>query len=597
MSKTKTRRIRIGNLAYLGTKPYQLLRELDFAAYSELGVTENVRRMHEGELDVALIPASEFAAHGGYVGLDYGLACSERSDSLLLCSKNRLEQLDTIYMYDGAGTSAVLLRLLLREEWKVSPRLVRVGADFDPAHLRDSEGMLVLKDEIPADVAKMPVIEDLVSAWDRLTGKPFVFLIWAVRPGALNLKQHQALQEMLRRCVEASAELIRADAGDFDVTQRSAMKFSTERYSFYLDDNALAGLNSFYDKAASSKLLPQTRYHSASFTLLNRRAIRGVKEEELGEVLGRVVSGGRLSIRDGIRLAERASVADLGLAADSARGRVFPERRVAHVSFIGGKTLHNLSELDASIEKGLKRGAQQILLLPHQSDLFDVHFYERVVHHIRSKFPVSLEGFTVPQLLTLSRNSKVPVSEIVSRLVTAGLKGISGIGGGMLLDKALRRRGQRFSAAEWLDVMRWVHRFGAQSSCCLTLSADDSWEDRFLHLHRLRAIQDENPGFTVFHLDYAPEWNGGGPSVELRMRALMLSRLFLDNIPSIQENDFLPAEVSGVLTLCLGANEVRVDVSDATNRWQETLRTLQSLQSLGMDFAEHSTNAESGEVH
>lgn len=598
MSKSRARRIRVGNLSYLGTHPYQLLRELDFVHYSEYGPLEAVRKLYEGELDVALIPASEFAAHGGLVGLDHGLACAERSDALLLCSRTPLQQLKTIYLYHGAAASAVLLRLLLREDWKICPRLVRVGTDFNPQQLGDGEGMLVLKDEIPPEVTAMPVVEDLVRGWDRLTGKPFVFLIWAVRPGVLSLKQHQALHEVFRRCVEASEEIIQSGLEEFDVTERAVLKFRGNNYSFYLDDNAIAGLNSFYHKAATQGMLPHTRYQSATFTLLNRRTIRVLKEPGVGEELRRVTEGSRLGIRDGVQIAERASLADLGLAADLMRNRVSPERTISQVCFIGGRLMRDTAMLDASIERAVERGAKQLLLLPQKNDLYDLEFFEHCIHHIRARFKVWLEGFTVPQLLILARNSGRPIQQVVSRLVTAGLDGVSGMGGGMLIDRALRRRGQRFGASEWLDVIRWVHRYGAKSTCCLTLSAEESWEERFIHLHRLRTIQDEDPGFRAFHLDYAPEWNGGAPSLELRMRAMMLSRLFLDNVASVQEIDFIPAEVAGVLSLSLGANEVRVDVAEGTGRWKETLRTLQALRELGMDFSEEPRGeSDVGEVH
>lgn len=597
-SKVQRKKIRVGNIPYLSTRPYKLLQELDFVSYSEHSSRETARRLHENELDVALIPASEFAVHGGYVGLDHGLACAERSESLLLCSKRPIEKLDTIYLYDDASSSAVLLRLLLREDFRITPRLVRVGRDFTLDALGENEAMLLLQDEPPAAIAKMAVVEDLVSAWDRLTGKPFVFLVWAIRPGVLSLKQHQAMHETFHRCVAAGAELIHSEAEAFGVSKAACRKFLSPQYSYYLDDNALAGLNSFCEKAASYKLLPKAHYQSATFTLLNRRTIHAVKERELSEVLNSLVSGQRLGVRDGMRIAEGASLADLGMAADLARQRLFPERVVSQVCMVQGRTMQDRGALRASIAKGIGGGAQRILLVPHATELFDLEFFENLIHTLRSEFHVPFDAFTIPQILTLARNTKKAVQEVVSRLVTAGLDGVSGAGGGLLIDRVLRRRGQRFTAADWLDAMKWVHRFGATSTCCLTLGPQETWEERLIHLQKLRALQDENPGFRSFHIDFANEWAEALPPPELKIRATMIARVFLDNIMSIQEDSFSASDVPGVLSLCFGANEVRVDVSAGESHAQTLHDTIRTLRELGMEFSDEAVLGKNNEeVH
>lgn len=598
LPKARSKKIRIGNCSYLGTRPYELLKQLDFVTYVEDSPPETARRLHENEIDVGLIPASEFAVHGGYVGLDHGLACAETADSLYLCARGKIDQLETIYLYDGSSSSAVLLRLLLREEWHSTPRLVRVPDGLNLDKLRDNEGMLVLKDEMPENLSRMPVVEDLVCAWDRLTSKPFVFLVWAVRPGVLTLKQHQALHEMFHRCVAAGGPLIESAAEASGLAKEATKKYSSPTYAYYLDDNALAGLNSFYEKAAHYRILPETHYQSATFTLMNRRTIRAVKERELTTVLESIVSGDRLGVHDGVRLAEFGSFTDLGLAADLARSKLVPERTVSQVCLIEEKNVRDTSQIEKNITAALSQGAQQILLLPRSEDLVDVGFFENLIHTLRLKFPVWLEAFTIPQLLQLSRNTRRPVQEVVSRLVTAGLDGVSGFGGGMLIDRSLKKRGERFTAAEWLDAMKWVHRFGAKSWCSLLLSPSESWEERLVHLHKIRALQDENPGFRFFHVETSAQWPETPRAAELRMRALMISRLFLDNVSSVQESELSLTELPGILSLSLGANEVRIDLSRERENAARSLQTLRMLRDFGMDIGEHSTKeATDNEVH
>ena len=188
---------------------------------------------------------------------------------------------------------------------------------------------------------------------------------------------------------------------------------------------------------------------------------------------------------------------------------------------------------------------------------------------------------------------------MVSRLITAGLDLVSGSGGGLLLDGSRAINDghstngghglgvdplRRAAAQDWLQTMRWVHRFGARSSCCMSAEPRLTWEQRMLHLSKLRSLQDEDPGIRYFYLE-SQHGIDSPADAETKHRVHMVSRIFLDNVPCFQESGIGVAAKTSLLGLAVGINEIRVNI-DSKNE-AETLATLQALTSLktaGIEF-------------
>jgi cyclic dehypoxanthinyl futalosine synthase len=85
-------------------------------------------------------------------------------------------------------------------------------------------------------------------------------------------------------------------------------------------------------------------------------------------------------------------------------------------------------------------------------------------------------------------------------------------------------------------------------------------EERIEHLVRLRELQDETGGFTAFITwSYQPEHTelGGDEATGLEyLRMLALSRIVLDNFPSLQASWVTQGGKVGQLSLAFGANDM-----------------------------------------
>ena len=97
--------------------------------------------------------------------------------------------------------------------------------------------------------------------------------------------------------------------------------------------------------------------------------------------------------------------------------------------------------------------------------------------------------------------SRLPVPQVIERLIEAGLDSIPGGGAEILVDrvrKLLNCYGKA-SADEWLDVMRHAHRAGLRTTATMMYGTVETVEERLEHLFRLRELQDETGGLHRLH--------------------------------------------------------------------------------------------------
>ena len=179
--------MRIGAVSYLNTKPlvYGLA---DLAPQHELVYDLPSRladRLAAGALDVALIPSVEYFQRPDYeIVSDACIACRGPVRSVKLLSRVPLESIRTLALDEGSRTSAVLVQILLRERYSLSPRLVPFPIDADP-ELITADALLMIGDRAMHPPAGQYAAEwDLGDIWCRWSELPFVFAMWVTAKGS-----------------------------------------------------------------------------------------------------------------------------------------------------------------------------------------------------------------------------------------------------------------------------------------------------------------------------------------------------------------------------------------------------------------------------
>jgi len=252
--------IRIGAVEYLNARP--LVSGLERAPWCTVRFdvpAECARLLHAGEIDLGLVPAIELLRGPVRYDVVPGLAIACRGPvlSVALFTRVPVREIRTIALDTSSRASAGLLRLLCAQSFGIAPAYVERPPDLS-AMLTDADAALLIGDpalDAPWEALGLEKI-DLGQAWFELTGLPFVFAVWAARPGVLTDAVVAGLHEARDRGQRAIADIAR-DAARGDATREAAARrYLTDHIRYDLDDAARQGLERYLGLAVELGLAP-----------------------------------------------------------------------------------------------------------------------------------------------------------------------------------------------------------------------------------------------------------------------------------------------------------------------------------------------------
>jgi cyclic dehypoxanthinyl futalosine synthase len=192
-----------------------------------------------------------------------------------------------------------------------------------------------------------------------------------------------------------------------------------------------------------------------------------------------------------------------------------------------------------------------------------LQWYEDLFRAVKQTYPTfKLHALSPPEVIHLSRLSRLPVAQVLERLIAAGLDSVPGGGAEILVDRVRKLLNcySKATADEWLDVMRHAHRAGLRTTATMMYGTVETLAERLEHLFRLRELQDEMGGFTAFITwSYQPQHTelGGAEATGIDyLRTLAIARLVLDNFDNLQASWVTQGGKVGQLSLAFGANDM-----------------------------------------
>ncbi len=214
---TRATPVRIGMVNFINTAAlYEVWKETVHRPewrVVEAAPAELNRLLLAGDLDLGFVSSLEYAEHPEHYQLLAGLSISSTGavGSVFLFSELPPERLDGegLSLSPQSKTSNALIKIILEDFYGVRPEYrlpgESCGAKGCRAQLAIGDQALRLK-----QAGHYPTVIDLGEVWQRHTGLPFVFAVWAVRE-EFRRRQGESLaaihRELLRCTRQGRAEL------------------------------------------------------------------------------------------------------------------------------------------------------------------------------------------------------------------------------------------------------------------------------------------------------------------------------------------------------------------------------------------------------
>ena len=311
------------------------------------------------------------------------------------------------------------------------------------------------------------------------------------------------------------------------------------------------------------------------------------------ELLHRALKLDWLSPEEGVYLFEKAPTADLIYVGNALRQHHVPGETVTWIIDRNSNTTNvcianckfcnfyrvpghpeqyitSIDEYRQKIDELFEFGGEQLLLQGGHHPELGIAFYEDLFRQLKDIYPnLKLHALGPPEIAHIAKVDKLSHTEVLSRLMAAGLDSLPGAGAEILSDRVRRLISKgKCGGREWLDVMRAAHQLGLTTSATMMFGHVETNLERMEHYAELRQVQSEKPAGAKGFLAFIP-WPFQDESTMLRklkrarntctgdeyVRMIAMSRIMLPNVVNIQASWLTVGKKIGQLSLHAGAND------------------------------------------
>jgi cyclic dehypoxanthinyl futalosine synthase len=223
------------------------------------------------------------------------------------------------------------------------------------------------------------------------------------------------------------------------------------------------------------------------------------------------------------------------------------------------------------IDELISLGGDQLLLQGGMNPDLGLIFYVDLFKKLKELYPsVKLHALGPPEVVCLAKKERLSYSDILSRLIEAGLDSLPGAGAEILSDRVRKIVSPaKASTKEWIEVMRTAHKLNLPTSATMMFGHIETQEERIGHLIRIRDLQEEKQkdhyGFitfipwpfqdegTVLREKYGIRSGYTGPDY---IRIIAISRIILNNIRHVQASLLTVGKDIAMVSLHAGADDL-----------------------------------------
>lgn len=251
--------IRLGVMPYLNVQPLiaHLSSQIDGIELVVATPSRMVTHLAERAVDVAIVPVFSLLLHPEWsIVPGVGIASDGPVASVAVFSASPRAEIRRVVLDPASMTSAALVQILFRHHWRQDVEFVRRSR----VRVRPEPGVghLVIGDPALRLRRQFPHVLDLGEAWREWTGLPFVFAVWAVRPGVdLGPLAARLAQAPLHHTPELLAQIAREHAREIGLTAQEALDYLTHNLRCRLGRREMLGLRLYLNACGALGLGPR----------------------------------------------------------------------------------------------------------------------------------------------------------------------------------------------------------------------------------------------------------------------------------------------------------------------------------------------------
>ncbi len=244
------RKIRVAAVSYLNTKPLiygfehgMMKDEIELITDYPASIAD---MLVNDVVDISLVPVATIPRlqHYNIIG-SYCIGATGPVASVCLFSDVPVSEIKTVLMDYQSRSSVGLLKILLRDYWKINPVQINAGKDYEHK-IEGTTAGLVIGDRAFLQRKKSRHSYDLAEAWLALTGLPFVFAAWIANK-SLPQKFTKDFNIATGHGMKHLPEIIAANP----YQHYNLLEYYTKNIDYILDDEKRKGLEEYLKRLKS----------------------------------------------------------------------------------------------------------------------------------------------------------------------------------------------------------------------------------------------------------------------------------------------------------------------------------------------------------
>jgi dehypoxanthine futalosine cyclase len=207
----------------------------------------------------------------------------------------------------------------------------------------------------------------------------------------------------------------------------------------------------------------------------------------------------------------------------------------------------SFEEIGHKIEELMQIGGRRILMQGGVNPDLPFEWYLELLRYLKKHYPeVRIDAFSPEEILGLEKITGRDCHELLVALKEAGLDGLPGAGGEILVDEVRAKAAPaRIKSNDWFRILDTAQRLGLYTIATMVIGFGETYEQRVAHLLQIREQQDKalrtyGQGFAAFAMwtlqteHTRLKGKAPGATAHEYLQQLAIARIALDNIPNLQ---------------------------------------------------------------